>query len=65
MIAITEWTDAKQTPPQTNYKIRVLYADGMECDARRIGGKVYIPEGSTMYRYVDVVKWRFIDGGEG
>ena len=54
----TQWNDARRNPPPTDKVVRVLYEDGLECDAQRASGRIYYPKGSSMYRYVDVAKWR-------
>jgi hypothetical protein len=55
-----QWIDAKQNPPPEGLMVRVMYTDGVECNAKRASGRIYYPEGSDMYRYVDVARWRFL-----
>ena len=57
----TQWTDARSMPPPTGKLVRVIYDDGYECNAERASGRIYYPEGSSMYRYVDVSRWREIE----
>jgi hypothetical protein len=60
-----QWRDAKADPPPTDKLVRVIYTDGVECNAERASGRIYYPENSNMYRYVDVAKWREIETESG
>ena len=51
-----KWT---QRAPEDRV-VRVMYADGLECNAKRVSGNIFIPEGDNVYRYVDVIAWREI-----
>lgn len=53
-----QWKDASLVNAPASIMVRVIYADGMECDARRVSGGIFYPRGSDMYRYVNVIKWR-------
>ena len=56
-----QWNDAHNNQPPLGKVVRVIYTDGLECDALRVGGRRYMPVGDSMYRYVDVAKWREIE----
>jgi len=58
-----KWHDFKTDKPKPEQKgilLKVLYSDGIECKASWAGGCVWFPQGSSTYRYVDVIKWREI-----
>ena len=52
-----QWNDAHNNQPPLGKVVRVIYTDGLECDAYRIRGRIY----NSCYRYVDVAKWREIE----
>jgi hypothetical protein len=61
MSTTTLWNDARTNPPPAGKLVRVIYTDGVETNAMRASGRIYLPEGSSMYRYVDVARWREIE----
>ena len=57
-LVMNQWNDASIIKPAKNRMVRILYADGMECNGIWIGGLIWLPSGSDTYRYADVIKWR-------
>jgi hypothetical protein len=44
--------------PRAGQTVEVIYADGVQCLAKYAVGQIFYPEGSSMYRYVNVTFWR-------
>jgi hypothetical protein len=53
-----EWNRMASVQPRAGQTVEVLYDDGVQCLAKYVGGQIFYPEGSSMYRYVNVTFWR-------
>ena len=51
------WNNITDKLPPDGVLVDVIYSDGLQCRAK-LCGRMFFPEGSECYRYVNVIMWR-------